>query len=77
VNTVAGNGMIGVSFQDSTTVSSSESLESIVPDTISDTTNMPENIPLGLVTFKLIVDNPGDTAVVTVYLSDPAPAGAT
>ena len=77
VNTVVGDGMIGVFFQDSTTVSSIESIESIDPDTISETTNMPENIPLGLITFKLTVDNPGDTAVVTVYLSEPAPAGAT
>jgi len=77
VNTVVGDGMIGVSFHDSTTVSSIESIESIDPDTISDTNNSPETIPLGLITFKLTVANPGDTAVVTVYLSEPAPAGAT
>ena len=77
VNTVVGDGMIGVSFHDSTTVSSIESIESIDPDTISDTNNSPETIPFGLITFKLTVANPGDTAVVTVYLSEPAPAGAT
>jgi len=69
VKTAVGDGMIGVSFKDSTTVRSIESLESIDPDTISDTTNKPENIPLGLITFELKVNNPGDTAELTLYLS--------
>jgi hypothetical protein len=31
-------------------------------------------MPFGLLNFKLIVDFPGDEAVVTIYLSEPAPA---
>jgi hypothetical protein len=69
VKTMVGDGVIGVSFKDSSTVSSIESLESIDPDAISDITNGPENIPLGLISFKLKVNNPGDTAEVTLYLS--------
>ncbi len=36
----------------------------------------PESMPFGLLNFKLIVDQPGDEAVVTIYLSEPAPFGA-
>ena len=69
VNTMVGDGVIGVSIEDSTTVISIESIESIDPDTISDTANRPESIPLGFITFKLKVNNPGDTAEVTLYFS--------
>jgi hypothetical protein len=31
---------------------------------------------MGLICFKLTVDNPGDVAHVTVYLSEPAPSDA-
>ena len=74
VNTVVGDGQIGI--KEGTNVTSIESFKSIDPDTISDTTNKPDEIPLGLITFKVTVDNLGDTAEVTVYLSEPAPSGA-
>ena len=38
--------------------------------------NKPEEMPLGLICFKLTVDNPGDIAQVTVYLSEPATTDA-
>ncbi len=74
VNTVVGDGQIGV--KEGTNVTSIESLSSIDPDTIPDTENKPETLPLGLITFKLTVNNPGDTAEVTVYLSEAAPSDA-
>jgi hypothetical protein len=74
VNTAGGAAQISV--KQGTHVTSIESLRWTDPDTINDTQNKPDNLPLGLVSFKLIVDNAGDTAEVTVYLSEPAPAGA-
>ena len=69
IKTVVGNGLVGLSIKDSKTVSSIEWFESIDPDTISDTGNRPENIPFGLITFRLKVNSPGDTAEVTLYFS--------
>ncbi len=74
VNTVVGEGHIGV--QEGTNVESIECLRSIDPDTITETTNRPEKLPLGLISFKVKVDTPGDTAVVVIYLSEPAPSDA-
>jgi len=74
VNTVVGDGQIGV--KEGTNVTSIDSIKSIDPDTISDTTNKPDEMPLGIITFKVTVDNPGDTAELVVYLSEPAPSGA-
>jgi hypothetical protein len=74
VNTGGGTAQIGV--KKGTNVTSIECLMWTDPDTIDDTQNKPDDIPLGLVSFKIIVDNEGDTAEVTVYLSEPAPVGA-
>jgi chitinase len=35
---------------------------------------MLDQMPFGMVNFKLIVDTPGDEAVVTVHFSEPVPA---
>jgi len=73
-NTVVGDGQIAV--KQGTNVSSVDSIRSIDPATIADTHNKPDEMPLGLISFRLSVDNPGDTAEVTVYLSEPAPTDA-
>ena len=74
VNTVVGDGQVGL--KEGTNITSIDSIKSIDPDTISDTTNKPDEMPLGLISFKVTVDNIGDTAEVTVYLSEAAPSGA-
>jgi hypothetical protein len=74
VNTGGEAAQIGV--KQGANVNSIECLMWTDPDTIEDTQNKPDEVPLGLVNFKLIVDNAGDIAEVTVYLSEPAPAGA-
>ena len=51
------------------------SLNTIDPDTITDTNNKPENLIYGLIDIEINVTNPGDTAIGTIYLSNPAPAG--
>ncbi len=74
VNTVAGDGQIGVKADPS--VVSIEAVKSIDPETLSHTAEMPDEMPLGVISFKLRVLNPGDSAEVTVYLSEAAPDGA-
>jgi hypothetical protein len=69
---------IGVSIKDSDTVSSITSLESQDPDeceAVAESTGKPDDLPLGLIKFKLVLNNPGDTAEVTLYLSEPPPDG--
>ncbi len=45
------------------------------PDDIADTPDKPENLIYGLIDIEIAVDNPGDTAYVTVQLPEPAPEG--
>ncbi|CAN2049751.1 exported hypothetical protein [Candidatus Magnetomoraceae bacterium gMMP-1] len=72
VNTVVGDGQIGVSTSDSATITYMESVEIPDPD------NKPDNVEfeLGLINFKLEVESPGYTATVTVYFSEPVPDNA-
>ena len=57
-------------------VTAIESLSWIDPDTIADVQNRPEELPLGLINFKLSVNTPGATAGVVIYFSQAAPADA-
>jgi hypothetical protein len=70
---------IGVSIRDSETVQSIAAIESENPDDLdedSGANGRPESMPFGLLNFKLIVDQPGDEAEVTIFLSEPAPFNA-
>jgi hypothetical protein len=74
-----GTAQIGVSIRDSETVQSIAAIESENPEDLGEEANTegkPESMPFGLLNFKLIVDFPGDEAVVTIYLSEPAPVDA-
>jgi len=70
VNAVTGDEQIGVKI--STNATSLESIKSTDPDEIADIENRPDEMPLGVVSFKITVENPGDTATVTVYFSEAA-----
>jgi len=49
-------------------------VRSIDPDqTISDTINRPAKLPFGMIAFKLTVNEPGDSAIVNVFYSQPLP----
>jgi|LGVE01.1.fsa_nt_gb hypothetical protein len=74
VNTVVGDQQIGVNI--STNVTAIESIRSLDPAIITDADNRPEDVPSGLILFKLKVANEGDEAEAFVYLSEPAPADA-
>ncbi len=60
----------------STNITSIEAIISIDPDDISETENRPDDIPFDVISFKIKVENPGDTAWVIVYLSGEAPVDA-
>ena len=79
INVEDGTAQIGVSIRDSVTVQSIAAIESENPDnpdTNLATEGKPDAMVFGLLNFKLIVDEPGDEAVVTIYLSEPAPFNA-
>ncbi len=46
------------------------------PDEMEVRQGKPGSLPYGMVSFRIEVDQPGDTAYVTVHLSEPAPADA-
>jgi len=75
LNTVVGNGQIGVSIKGVETVTSIRSIESIDQETIS-ILSRPHSMPLGLIALKLEMTNPGDSAEITVYFSQAAPSDA-
>jgi len=75
LNTVVGSGQIGISIKESTTVTKTVEINSIDPSSISETIR-PHSMPLGMISFKLDVANPGDTADVKVHFSEAAPENA-
>jgi hypothetical protein len=74
VNTVVGDQQIGVKAGQN--VVSIVSLKSIDPESLPGTSERPDEMPFGAISFKLSVANPGDSAEVTIYLSEPTPSGA-
>ena len=46
------------------------------PNSMAMRQGMPSSLPYGMVSFRIEVDQPGDTAYVTFHLSDPAPEDA-
>ena len=55
-------------------ITSIESADEDVIDFDVDVDGIIDQMPFGMVNFKLIVDTPGDEAVVTVHFSEPVPA---
>jgi hypothetical protein len=76
VNTADGSGskQIGISPVGADVVV--ESLEAVDASTIDETANRPTDFPFDLIDYRLKVTSSDGTAQVTVYLSEPAPAGA-
>jgi hypothetical protein len=73
VNTVVGAGQIAMKFGPGIDV---ERMESVDPDCLADASDKPDCMPLGAISFRLKVPQPGDTVQVTVHLSEPAPSDA-
>jgi chitodextrinase len=75
VRAAVGEGQICT--QISTNCTCIDCLSSLDPATIMETASRPESLPWGLISFKVQVESPGDTAEVIVYLSEPAPGDTT
>ena len=73
IQTVARDAKIGV--KKSANVASIESIAFIDPYDIADSGNRPDEMPFEAISFRLKVENAGDTARVVVYLSEAAPEG--
>ena len=76
LNTVVGDGQIGVSLNESETITEIVEINSIDSETTSEVVR-PHNMLLGLFACRFTVTNPGDTANVTIHFSEAAPANAT
>ncbi len=57
-------------------VAAIESIKTVDPTTIPNTTNIPADMPFGLISMKLTTIHVGDPAVVAVYFSAPVADGA-
>ena len=66
---------MGVSREESPNVTSIDSIDSRDPEEISAEVR-PHSMPLGLFALRVTVATPGDTARVTVYLSEAVPTNA-
>jgi len=73
VNTVVGDGQIAVKVAPGVSV---EKIRSIDPGMLLDSCERPDEMPLGVIGFKVVVPNAGDSTEVSVYLSEAAPSDA-
>jgi hypothetical protein len=53
-----------------------QSIKSIDPYDISESSNRSDEMPFDAISFKIKVENAGDTALVIIYLSGEAPSGS-
>ena len=70
------NQSLGISFNDSGTVVGIESISAENESGINSAASAastPNYFPFGLINFKLIMDQPGDQAEITIHFSEPAP----
>ena len=76
VNVAGGSGskQIGISPVGTDVVV--ESLEAVAASTIAETANRPTDFPFELINYRLKVNSSDGIAQITIYLSEPAPAGA-
>jgi hypothetical protein len=75
VATDSGDFKVGISIRDAENVDAIASIQSHTPeeaDVIAATQDEPNFLAFGLIHFKLLVNQPGDEVVVTIYLSKPA-----
>ena len=70
---------LGISFKDSNNVVKIESISAERQDDnqiLSDTSGSLDYFPFGLINFKLVMNQPGDSAEIKIYFSEPAPEGS-
>ncbi|MGD8671567.1 MAG: hypothetical protein PVF31_15845, partial [Desulfobacterales bacterium] len=67
---------LGISIKDSSNVVAIESVQAEnqgADQSPTDESGKPEEFPFGLINFKLIMNQPGDSAEIRIYFSEPAP----
>jgi hypothetical protein len=67
---------LGISIKDSSNVVAIESVQAEnqgADQSPTDESGNPEEFPFGLINFKLIMNQPGDSAEIRIYFSEPAP----
>jgi hypothetical protein len=69
VQSIDGTFNVGV-CKVSASISAIETVEMVDPSTISDNTNRPDAFTFGIITYRLRVNQPGDTATVRIYFSE-------
>lgn len=69
-------GSYAIGVKENSNVASIELVKSINPDTIADSTDKPDDMPFGLIGFKIRVYTPGDSAKVTIYYSEAIESGS-
>ncbi|MGD9086245.1 MAG: fibronectin type III domain-containing protein [Desulfobacterales bacterium] len=68
---------LGISFTEPSNVAAIESISAEPPDDsqmLSGTSGNSDQFPFGLINFKLVMDQPGDSAEIKIYFSEPAPS---
>lgn len=65
------DGSISLSLEASNNVLAIDCLETVNSDSIVDTFGKPENLSVGLIQFRLRINNPGNSARITIYFSEP------
>jgi hypothetical protein len=68
VQTTDGSAYFGIE-KISASISEIEGLEIIDPETITDTRNKPDDLIFGLISYRLLVNQPGETVSVRIYFS--------
>jgi hypothetical protein len=67
---------MGVSFEGDPAVLTIEAIESGHSNTVIETAGKPDDMPYGVIYFKLNVKNPGNQAMITIYFSETIPQDA-
>ncbi len=74
---IAGEGKsLGISFKDAANVVEIESISAEHQDgnqVQAEAVSNPDYFPFGLINFKLVMNQPGDSAEIKIYFSEPAP----
>jgi len=73
VNAATGQGQIRINLDECTHVRSIDRINTIDPDTISSTSNTPDKMTMGLILFKLSLEQPGVTALIPMHFSQQMP----
>ncbi len=76
VTTTGNSGQAAISSEGALNINAIVSIEATDPASLTAHGSPPDEMPLGMISFKLLTDNPGDLAEFTIYFSEAAPEDA-